>query len=110
MTIYVRIANDRLLRVLINHLYPNGNINLLLNHTLRSMDHGLEVSVDIDLPDDHWAFTNVEEPKTAYYVTWDQRRPEVIHRRSMHIIGQFTLRRDALDYAAFLNNCLEKES
>lgn len=54
---------ERLLSIILNHLYPNGNVAYLIRYaTLRR--YGKEpFEIAVDLPDGHWAFTHADEPK-----------------------------------------------
>lgn len=95
--------------VMLRDLYPEGNIHYLASYA--HLWSGYEqYKISVQLPVDHWAFTQAEEPKPPYYVASERGVIEVVYRRSMCIIGKFTLFRDAKDYAEFLNNRLAAKS
>lgn len=59
-----QIETDRLLSIILNNLYPDGNVTLLKRNT-KFGSVGLNATglqVHVDLPEDHWAFTQEEEP------------------------------------------------
>lgn len=65
----VTIDRDRLESILLNHLYPKGNITFLMKHTVvglavapYDLDKGC-ITLKVHLDPDHWAFTKAEESK-----------------------------------------------
>lgn len=57
------IKHERVLSILLNHLYPNGNVAFLLKHAVIVGIHNLlgDIRVHVDLPEGHWAFTRHDE-------------------------------------------------
>ncbi len=89
--------------IMLRDLYPEGDIHYLASHAHLWSGYK-HYKISVQLPVDHWAFTQAEEPKPPYYVASERGVPEVVHRGSMCTIGKFTLHNDAVDYAEFLNN------
>lgn len=62
----IKLSEERMLSILFNHMYPNGNIRFLLKHVngVGLLIYGRGVQISTDLPDDHWAFTQSLPPVT----------------------------------------------
>lgn len=61
----VKIERGRLISVVLNHLYPDGNVDMLVERT-KMVRTGKEYRLFIELPENHWAFTQEEEPMRYY--------------------------------------------
>lgn len=60
------LDRKELLLLALNHLYPHGNVTLLREHA-RLEWRTFNYQIIVDLPKDHWAFWNQEEPPSRYY-------------------------------------------
>lgn len=97
----VTIEHENLKSILLNHKYPDGNVTFLMACTeMACLSHG--VTLRVDLPSDHWAFKQTEEPKR-----FEADSHKVIDRETKETICVFTSQMPCTDagiYAEMLNN------
>lgn len=93
---------DSVKSILLNHRYSNGNIPLLLKHT-ELLTGGLSnlLTMKINLPEDHWAFTHLEEP--VRFVV-DDHSAQVRDTNTGEWVASFATRGAAINYAEILNS------
>lgn len=103
----ITIERENLKSILLNHLYPKGNITLLLQYTNMVLvgSFGMTeecATLHTRLPKDHWAFTQGTKPKR--YVV-DSRDPKVRDTIQENVVvGIFFKRIDAINYADMMND------
>lgn len=93
------LTKARLKSIVLNHMYPNGNINYLLSHTEFVNCDSAFVKFSTSLPDDHWAFTQEHKPSRFY-----ANKNSVCDRVRETMVASFVHNNDAEDYAVMLNN------
>ena len=107
----IRYSRLALKRTLLVERFPSGNVEYLLRNTKLATcwspaGDPMEFELTVVVPDDHWAFTQQEEPKPRFYVPagsgihgW-----KVFDRETGFLMGTFPVHCHAVDYAEFLNN------
>ena len=99
-------SNTALKAVLLKDKYPNSNGVLLMKHTTLVCNVMSDtVTVVTNLPDDHWAFTQAEEPKPRYQLC--ENKEDVFDSVTDTTVGFFHTMQDAKDYMAFRNDRLK---
>lgn len=96
-------------RILLMRRFPKGNTEYLIQCSWLDYNHssdGMRWDLRVSLPDDHWAFTQQEEPQPRYWApTYSSTRGyDVFDRESGSLMATFPVHCRATDYVDFLNN------
>ncbi len=96
------LSYNRLLSIILNHLYPDGNVrHMIPRTTLVRKSRDDHYALNVDLPNDHWSFTQTNEPKQ-----FEAQGQLVMDLETKKPVAFFATEVDARDYARHQNELL----